>query len=140
MNNHIHFLVKANKAQDMPKFFQSLFQRYASYFRKRYEHEGYLFQNRYKSYHINKDSYLLECARYIERNPVRANIVMDPGSYKWSSYACYSKSNKDAIIKELNPLYLSMAASNAERQERYKSYLLEERPYEHIVDKGLRIQ
>ncbi len=140
MSNHMHFLIRVNKAQDMPKFFQILFQRYANYFRKRYKHTGYLFQNRYKSYQITKDIYLLECARYIERNPVRANVVIDPGDYRWSSYLCYSKGNKDAIIKKLNPLYLSMASTNMDRQERYKAYLLEERLYEHIVDKGLRIQ
>jgi putative transposase len=31
---------------------------------------------------------LLICYRYIELNPVRANMVGDPAEYKWSSYRC----------------------------------------------------
>jgi len=139
MGNHMHFLVKTPKSENLPKFFQILFQRYANHFRKRYKHTGYLFQNRYKSYQVKKDSYLLECARYIERNPIRAGVVEDPKDYEWSSYLYYSTGNRDAIIKEPNPLYENMANTNSERQNRYKKYLLEDRPYEHIVDKGLKI-
>lgn len=140
MGNHMHLLVKAIKAPDVSKFFQILFQRYAHHFRKRYNNTGYLFQNRYKSYYIDKDSYLLECARYIERNPVRAKIVSSPDEYRWSSYLCYAYGKKDAIIKEYNPLYLQLGQSCRDRQTKYRAYLLEDRPYEHIVDKGLMIQ
>lgn len=140
MNNHIHMLTKVIMKDDFPKFFQALFQRYANYFRKRYHHTGFLYQNRYKNIHIDKDSYLLDCARYIERNPVRAKIVSDPSEYKWSSYSHYAKGIDDDIIKEQNPLYVSLGDTIHERQHRYRSYILEERPYEHIVDKGLRIE
>lgn len=139
MPNHVHFLVRTPKAENLPKFLQVLFQRYANRFRKRYKHTGYLFQNRYKSYPITKDSYLLECARYIERNPVRAGLVSDPKDYKWSSYLYYAAGGNGALIKEPNPLYIGMADFNIERRDKYKKYILEERPYEHIVDKGLRI-
>lgn len=140
MNNHMHFLVKALDSKALPKFFQILFQRYASYFRKRYHHTGYLFQNRYKSYHIDKESYLLECARYIERNPLRANIVGDPADYQWSSFLYYANGEKNAIISEPNPLYMNLSPIEEDRQKRYKDYILEDRVYEHIVDKGFKIQ
>jgi putative transposase len=139
MGNHIHLLVKACKAKDLPKFFQILLQRYAHYFRKRYKATGYLFQNRYKSYHIDKEGYLLDCARYIERNPVRANMVSSPDNYKWSSYLYYAQGRQDAIIKEPSSLYLELGETTQVRQDRYKNYLLEDRPYEHIVDKGLMV-
>lgn len=139
MNNHLHFLVRAVKSKDMPKFFQVLFQRYACYFRKRYHHTGYLFQNRYKSYHIDKESYLLECARYIERNPLRAGIVEHPCDYRWSSFLHYAEGEKDDIISASDPLYMQMAQAEKDRQRLYKEYILESRAYEHIIDKGLRI-
>jgi putative transposase len=127
-------------SKDMPKFFQILFQRYACYFRKRYRHTGYLFQNRYKSYPITKETYLLECARYIERNPIRAKVVDSPGDYRWASFLYYAAGAKDDIIKEPNPLYKEMANSDVERRKIYKDYILEERAYEHLVDKGLGIE
>ena len=139
MKNHVHFLVKTLKAEDLPKFFQILLQRYAHYFRERYGHAGYLFQNRYKSYPITKESYLLECARYIERNPVRANFVTYPGDYRWSSFSLYAHGEKNDIIKEEDPLYLQLSEIASERQRLYKEYLLQERAYEHVIDQGLRI-
>ncbi len=139
MGNHIHFLIKAVKAHEVSKFFHVLLQRYAYCFRKRYQHTGYVFQNRYKSCPIEKESYLLECARYIERNPVRAKLVCQPEEYRWSSYLCYAEGRRDDIIKEMNPMYIELAETEAERRILYRGYILQERPYESIVDKGLRI-
>ena len=31
--------------------------------------------------------YLLTCMRYVEENPVRAGMVVNPGAYRWSSYS-----------------------------------------------------
>ena len=43
---------------------------------------------RFKSCLIQEEQYLLEVYRYIELNPVRAEMVNDPGEYRWSSYQC----------------------------------------------------
>jgi putative transposase len=139
MPNHIHLLIQAQKAEDLPKFMQAILQVYASYFRKKHNSVGFVFQNRYKSSFINKDSYLIECGRYIERNPLRAKITDDLSSYRWSSFSFYAEAREDDIIKALNPLYLELANTDQARMQRYKCYILEERPYEHIVDKAFRI-
>jgi putative transposase len=138
MKNHMHFLVKVIEAVNVPKFFQCIFQSYAAYFRNQHNYVGHLFQNRYKSHPINNKSYLLECARYIERNPLRPGVVDDLEKYKWSSYLFYAKGYKDGIIKEPNPLYLEMGKDDSERRQCYRDYLLQERPYDLIVDKALR--
>jgi len=136
MNNHVHMLIRSIKADDVSLFFKNVFQRYASYFRKRYYHTGYLFQNRFKDISIDKDSYLLECARYIERNPLRAGIVKNLSDYKWSSYLYYAEGKENDIITE-NIMYSTLGNSEIERKKRYVGYLNEERAYEHIVDQGL---
>jgi len=41
---------------------------------------------RYKAILVEKDAYLLELARYIVLNPVRAGLVKQPGRWRWSSY------------------------------------------------------
>ncbi len=86
MPNHIHSLLCADNASELPKFMQGILQVYADYFRKRYDSTGFVFQNRYKSLLIEKDSYLIECGRYIERNPLRAGIVQNLSVYGFSSY------------------------------------------------------
>lgn len=139
MANHLHLLIQAKKSEDLPKFMQAILQVYASYFRKKYHSVGFVFQNRYKSCFIDKDSYLLECARYIERNPLRAKVVDDLCSYPWSSFPFYAKGRDDGIIKLVNPLYFELAQNEEERCQIYQKRVLEERPYEHIVDKAFRV-
>lgn len=139
MPNHIHLLIQAQNAKDLPKFMQAILQVYASYFRKKYNSVGFMFQNRYKSYLIEKDNYLLECARYIERNPLRAKLVTDLSEYPWSSFSFYVKGIADGIIKIGDPLYLAFANTESERRRLYLDYISEEKPFEHIVDEALKI-
>ncbi|MEO6697717.1 MAG: addiction module toxin RelE, partial [Gammaproteobacteria bacterium] len=55
-------------------------------FNRRHKKVGHLFQGRYKAILVERDSYLLELARYLVLNPVRAKIVTSPQRYPWSSY------------------------------------------------------
>ncbi|MCK9431094.1 MAG: transposase [Candidatus Omnitrophica bacterium] len=139
MPNHLHILIKAEVASDLPKFMQVILQVYAAGFRKKYKSTGFVFQNRYKSRLISNDSYLLECARYIEYNPVRAKIVADASEYPWSSFSYYAKGAKDKIITLTNPLYLDMAANAVERKTAYIKFISEARLYDSIIDKEFKI-
>jgi putative transposase len=135
MPNHIHILVYTKIAKELSKFMQAVSLSHSYYYRKKYKYSGYLWQGRYKSFPIEKDSYLLECARYIERNPIRAKrkIVSHLSQYKWSSYNFYAHGIKDDIITP-NPLYQQMGKTPKERQNNYRDYVLTDRPYEQIID------
>jgi len=139
MPNHLHLLACSLKALDLPLFMKRILQRYAAYFKKNYDAVGFVFQNRYKSILIQRESYLLECARYIERNPLRSGIVKDPGEYRWSSYSFYSYGATQRIVNLVNPLYEELGNTEQERQSKYRAYILEERPYERIVDSYLKM-
>lgn len=139
MPNHVHLLMKVELALDLPKFMKAILQVYAAKFRSKYKSVGFVFQNRYKSRLIDNDAYLLECARYIERNPVRAKIVEDVAEYPWSSYCYYAKGTPDKIITLPNPLYLEMADTDLKRREAYASFIRLQRAYDPIVDKAFRI-
>lgn len=135
MPNHIHILLYVKEKAHLPKFMQALLLAYSWYYRGKYNYSGYLWQGRYKNFLIEKDSYLLECARYIERNPLRTDpkIVNDPSDYKWSSYNFYSKGIKDNLIT-VNPLFETLGKTPEERQLQYKEYILISRPYEEALD------
>ncbi|MGC2063046.1 MAG: transposase, partial [Thermodesulfovibrionales bacterium] len=62
---------------------------YTTYFNKRHNRFGHLFQGRYKAILVDADPYAGELSRYIHLNPVRANMVRKAEQYKWSSYAVY---------------------------------------------------
>ena len=85
MDNHYHLLIETpdgNLALGM----RQLNGVYTQLFNRFHGRPGHLFQGRYKSILIQKDSHLLEVCRYVVLNPVRAKMVEGPGAWKWSSY------------------------------------------------------
>ncbi len=136
MANHFHILLQVEKGTDLPHFMKSISQAYAHHYRRTYGVVGCIFQSRYKSFLIERDEYLLECARYIERNSLRAGIVTDITNYPYSSYHYYAEGKKDAIITP-DILYSTFGKTTSERRSNYKNYIFQERPYETILDKAI---
>src|SRR5574341_498952 len=88
MPNHVHLLLETPQG-NLSKMMQAFQTSYTVYFNKRHRRTGHVFEQRYKAYLIDKDSYLLEVSRYIHMNPVMARIVERPGDHPWSSYRAY---------------------------------------------------
>ena len=59
---------------------------YTQAFNRRHQLTGHLFRGRFKAILVDSDSYLLEVCRYVDLNPVRANMVHRPDAYRWISY------------------------------------------------------
>jgi REP element-mobilizing transposase RayT len=76
MMNHVHLLLKTGLVP-ISTTMRKLLTGYAQQFNRRHKRHGHLFQNRYKSFLCEEDSYLLELVRYIHLNPLRAGIVKD---------------------------------------------------------------
>ena len=85
MNNHYHLLIETPKP-NLPDGMRQLNGVYAQGFNGRHGRCGHLFQARYRSILVEKDTHLLAVARYIVLNPIRAGICDHPGDYRWSSY------------------------------------------------------
>jgi putative transposase len=58
---------------------------HVSRYRRRYRGTGHLWQGRFKPFPIEDDDHLLTVIRYVERNPVRANLVDCAADWAWSS-------------------------------------------------------
>ena len=71
---------------------------------------------RYKSSLAQAETYLLACYRYIELNPVRADMVTDPSQYRWSSYRATGLGLPDARLTP-HPLYLAQGGGAEERAQ-----------------------
>ena len=89
MTNHVHLLLKENNIGDISLIMKRLLVRYVGWFNKKYERNGALVANRYKSQPLETDEYLLSVVRYIHQNPLKANLVQVLSDYKWSSYLEY---------------------------------------------------
>lgn len=85
MNNHLHLLIKEDQ-NGLSYFMKRLSVRYAQYYKRKYEHIGHLFQDRFKSIPVEDEDYLLATYRYIAQNPVKARICKDLKDYPWGSF------------------------------------------------------
>ena len=85
MSNHYHLLIETS-TDNLSKFMRQLNMNYAIYFNKKYKRVGHLWQGRFKSWYVTNDVYLYTLMRYIEQNPIKANIVQELEAYPYSSY------------------------------------------------------
>jgi REP element-mobilizing transposase RayT len=83
MNNHYHLLLKTND-KNLSKAMQKINSRYSIYFNNKYKRVGPLWQGRFKSWFVYDEEYLKVLVKYIESNPIKANITHDIGRYTWS--------------------------------------------------------
>jgi len=89
MPNHVHLLVQTDAREALSRAMHQLQRRYWFYWRRSVGLSGHLWQGRFHSFPIDSEAYLLEAARYIERNPLEAQLIPTLEAYPWSSYRVY---------------------------------------------------
>jgi putative transposase len=85
MDNHYHLLIETPEA-NLAKGMRQLNGVYTQGFNRLHGRVGHVFQGRYKAILVERDSYLLELARYIVLNPLRAGMIKQLDAWPWSSY------------------------------------------------------
>lgn len=85
MSNHYHLVIETPEG-NLSQGMRQLNGVYTQYINHTHSKMGHVFQGRYKAILVEKDSYLLELARYVVLNPVRAGMVKHAGDWPWSSY------------------------------------------------------
>jgi putative transposase len=133
MTNHVHLLLTAETVEGIAKMMQAMGRRYVQYINRSYRRTGSLWEGRYKSSLVQAETYLLTCMRYIELNPVRANMANDPAQCRWSSYRHNGLGQADTRITH-HPLYTALGADETTRQAAYRALLRSELDDEAIAD------
>lgn len=100
MSNHYHLLIETPRG-NLSKGMQYVNGVYTQRFNRMHHRVGHVFQGRFKSILVERESYLLELARYIVLNPVRARMVSSAGEWPWSSYLATAG-------KILSPVWLNV--------------------------------
>ena len=100
MSNHVHLLLKPHQAESLAKLMQGVNQAYTKYINRRYKRTGRLWESRYYSCVIDKESYFWMVARYIEQNPVRARIVKQAEDYSYTSARAHVLDEPDEVLSE----------------------------------------
>lgn len=119
MTNHVHVLATPFSPHGISHLMQDLGRKYVRAINHIYRRSGTLWEGRYKASLVDSEAYVLTCMRYIELNPVRANMVVHPGEYRWSSYAANGQGQADALISP-HPLYAQLGHDPLERQAAYR--------------------
>jgi putative transposase len=125
MKNHVHLVLEPKEeGGSLAEIMKGINLSYAQYFKRKYDHIGHFWQDRFKSILISNDRYLLACGSYVELNPVRADVVKDPKDYRWSSYRAYAYGEKDSLVDK-HPIYRELSKDEPKRRERYKEFVRE---------------
>jgi putative transposase len=120
MNNHVHLLMSQPQSGAIGKVMQSVGGKYGRYFNDRHGRTGTVWEGRYRATVISTDTYLFTCSRYIEENPVRAGMVIDPGGYRWSSYAANALGAADSLVTP-HERYRSLGPSESSCKDAYRA-------------------
>lgn len=85
MTNHFHLVLETPDA-NLSKGMRQLNGVYTQQFNRCHALVGHLFQGRFKAILVERETYLLELARYVVLNPIGAGMVARPDDWPWSSY------------------------------------------------------
>lgn len=123
MTNHVHLLLTPRSESVCGVLMRDLGRIYVRYFNDRHRRSGTLWEGRYHSCLVDSPDYVLNCYRYIERNPVRAGMVGEASAYAWSSYRANAGAIEDPIVAP-HGIYIALAPDPQSRFAAYKTFSL----------------
>src|SRR5262245_13630501 len=85
MPNHFHLVLRPRGDGDLGRWMRWLLTTHALRYHRHYKTTGHVWQGRYKAFPIQDDEHLATVLRYVERNPLRAELVDRAEHWKWSS-------------------------------------------------------
>lgn len=75
MPNHFHLLLSPEHEGSLSRMMQWVMTSHVRYYHRKNKTSGHVWQGRYKSFIIEKESYYISVMRYIEANALRAGLV-----------------------------------------------------------------
>lgn len=127
MGNHYHLVVETPRP-NLPTGIQQLNGPYAQRFNERHGRCGHVFQARYRSILVEKDSHLLALCRYVVLNPVRAGLCPRPDAYYWSSYQATAGQAPAPRFLVTDWILGNFATSRRTAEARYRAFVAEGEP------------
>lgn len=122
MTNHYHLVIETPDS-NLSKGMRQLNGVFTQASNRRHQRSGHLFQGRYKAILVDADTYLLELARYVVLNPVRARMVDHPGKWLWSSYNAMTSKALASSWLATDRLLAQFADKRNEAVQRYIQFV-----------------
>lgn len=124
MDNHYHLVIETVDPT-LSKGMQDLNGNFTQWFNARHKTVGHIFQGRFKAFLIEEQRYLLNVARYVVLNPVRANMVEIPQDYKWSSYRILSGLDKSFDWFTTSKILEQFSQNKKKACRQYQKFVME---------------
>lgn len=136
MGNHYHLLVETPEPT-LSRGMRQLNGLYTQRFNRGHRRVGHLFQGRFKAILVEKDAHLLELARYLVLNPVRAGFTRSAGAWEWSSYRATAGIEKAPPWLETHATLESFSAVGSRAIRKFRTFVAEGRgcvydPWEQV--------
>lgn len=85
MPNHFHLLLMPLVEGSLSRLMQWVMTSHVRYYHRKNKTSGHIWQGRYKSFMVQKESYYLSLLRYIEANALRAKLVNEAETWIYGS-------------------------------------------------------
>ena len=122
LGNHFHILVETPEGA-LARGMRDLNGRYAQWFNWRHDRRGHVFEGRYRSVVVEKQTHLMELHRYIVLNPVRARLAERPSEWRWSSYRATAGSEKAPAWLETDWTLSQFAVRRSAAREAFQRFV-----------------
>ena len=111
MTNHVHLLVR-ERDENIGESMKRIGVAYARYYNHKYERNGHLFQDRFRSEPVNSIEYFMTLMRYIHQNPVVAGLADEVRDYPWSSWHEYEGHSLSVRLCDTMPVIRRLESTN----------------------------
>lgn len=98
MPNHFHLVLRPHADGDLSAWMQWLLTSHVRRYHRHYHSSGHVWQGRFKAFPIEQDEHLIAVLRYVERNPLRANLVERAEDWAWSSLAWRGRGKRPSLL------------------------------------------
>jgi putative transposase len=142
MKNHWHFLAQTPLG-NLSDFMRHFNITYTSYFNRRHNRVGNLYQGRYQSFLVEQDSYLSMVSQYIHLNPVKITgfkrmqineKLQYLWKYEWSSLPGFTNQSKQLECVDYDTVLAEYSGNNPAGRKMYKKQIIEN------LAKGLEVK
>lgn len=100
MPNHFHFVLWPYEDGDLSRWMQWLLTAHVRRYHRARGTSARVWQGRFKAFPIQQDWHLLTVMRYVERNPLRANLVESAADWPWSSHGVDCPPSSADLVSE----------------------------------------